>query len=142
MCHKDKCVTSLACKNCATCSCLITMRPMAASKAQVLRSPSSEGPYPCPRLVGSPHICEGPGNWRAVEFFFPNAKQTWSVEQGRLSCLVGTYLSPSLDSSPLCRAPGCRLTDTHCVFRLLLHLQVDIAAACAHAQAQTSEARH
>lgn len=45
-------------------------------------SPSSGGPCPYPRLVGSTFICGGlrTGESRAVEFFSPKAKQTsaWS----------------------------------------------------------------
>lgn len=137
MCHKDELVTSLACKKKrATCSCLITMRPMAASRAQFLLQSLKRGTVSVSSCLRRPRELEGRG-----VFLSERKSKLGSVEPVGSRVLWERTCLP-LSTPPLSRrAPGCRLTDTHCVFRLPLHRQVHIAAACAHAQAQTSEAR-
>lgn len=130
-------------RNCATSSCPITMRPRwATNKPHSPRSPSSEGPRPCPRWVGSPSYLRRPRELGSCRVFLSERKANLSFERlGSRALWERTCLPLSTPPPSLAEPRAAVLTDTHCVFfRLPLHRQVHIAAACAHAQAQTSEA--
>lgn len=125
MCHRGKLPPCRSCKNytrrpptpsAPARSCLITMRPMAAHKAHFLRSPSSGGPYPYPRLVGSAFICAGPRTGDSLTFSFPKqSKLQRTVRSGFAGVLWERTCFPP-DPAPLAE-PQAAL----CLMHVLMH---------------------